>query len=329
MSSRSVTDPTDAPITPAGNPTGPVTPGVRSDARTRWTHVALVANLVGQIGIIVTGGAVRLTGSGLGCSTWPQCEPGEFTPQFHDATSIHPFIEFGNRTLSGVLVAIGLAVALLVWTDRGRPRSYRWLGLAPLGGVVVQAVVGGITVLLDLNPAVVASHLLISMALVAASTLLLHRSREGDGPGRSVIAPDRRRLASGLRAGLVVATVLALVLGVVVTGSGPHSGDEEVGYRFALDPYVMARAHAGAVWLFLVVLVAQLWLLRRATTAGSAPVARRSALVLLVVTLAQGAIGYVQLFTGLPAALVNLHMLGAALLTAAVTWHLLTLRVRD
>ncbi len=325
MSSRSVSDPTDAPTAPAGpgTPAGPRTP---SAARTRWTHVALVANLVGQIGIVVTGGAVRLTGSGLGCSTWPQCEPGEFTPQFHDATSIHPFIEFGNRTLSGVLVAIGLAVALLVWTDRGRSRGYRWLGLAPLGGVVVQAVVGGITVLVDLNPAVVASHLLISMALVAASALLLHRSREGDGPGRSVIAPERQRLASGLRAGLVVATVLVLVLGVVVTGSGPHSGDEEVGYRFALDPYVMARAHAGAVWLFLAVLVAQVLLLRRAT---SAPAARRSAVVLLVVTLAQGAIGYVQLFTGLPVTLVNLHMLGAALLTAAVTWHLLTLRLRD
>ncbi len=322
MSSRSVTDdPTDPPLD--DRRAAPAAPGA---ARSRWTHVALVANLVGQIAIVVTGGAVRLTGSGLGCSTWPQCEPGEFTPRFHEATSIHTFIEFGNRTLSGVLVAIGIAVALLVWTDHSRARGYRWLGLAPLGGVVVQAVVGGITVLVDLHPAVVASHLLISMALVAASALLLHRSREGDGPGRSVVAPERQRLAAWLRAGLVVATVLVLVLGVVVTGAGPHSGDEEVGYRFAVDPYVMARAHAGAVWLFLAVLVAQVLLLRRATTS---PAAHRSVRVLLVVTLAQGAVGYVQLFTGLPVALVNLHMLGAAVLTATVIWHLLTLRVRD
>src|SRR3954465_3192159 len=142
-------------------------------------RVVALASLVAMVLIVGTGGAVRLTGSGLGCSTWPQCEPGEFTPQFHAATSIHPFIEFGNRTVSGVLVVIGVLVAVLVFSDRSRPTSYRWLGLAPLLGVLTQAVVGGITVLLDLNPAIVAGHMLISLALVALSMWLLPGPPEG------------------------------------------------------------------------------------------------------------------------------------------------------
>ena len=163
-------------------------PALETDAspldrfRDRWTWTAVVANLVGQILIIVTGGAVRLTGSGLGCSTWPECEPGEFTPRFHDATSIHPFIEFGNRTVSGLLVAVATVVAVLVVLDRRRPWSYRRLGLVPVVGVLIQAVIGGITVLVDLHPAIVGGHLLISMALVAFSTWLVVRTSEGDGP---------------------------------------------------------------------------------------------------------------------------------------------------
>ena len=124
---------------------------------------------------------MRLTGSGLGCSTWPQCEPGSFTPALHEATSIHPFIEFGNRTLTGFLAVIALTVAMLVWTDRSRSRSYRLLGLAPVLGVVAQAVIGGVTVLFHLNPAVVGVHMLVSLALVAVSTVLVVRERAGDG----------------------------------------------------------------------------------------------------------------------------------------------------
>jgi cytochrome c oxidase assembly protein subunit 15 len=289
--------------------------------RPRWVRPAVWANLVGQILIVGTGGAVRLTGSGLGCSTWPQCEPGEFTPAFHDATSIHPFIEFGNRTMSGVLVAIGVLVALLVFTDRSRTRSYRWLGLAPLAGVLVQAVVGGITVLVDLNPAIVASHLLISMALVALSMWLVVRTREGDGP--SVALVDRT--TRGLMWVLGALTVVVLALGVVTTGAGPHSGDEEIGYRFALDPYVVARVHSAAVWAFVAVLAV---VLVRVVRAGVPGRARTTGWVLLGVTLGQGLVGYVQLFTGLPIALVNLHMVGAALLTAGVVSYAGSLRVR-
>ncbi len=296
-------------------------PSALDRVRDRWTWTAVVANLVGQILIIVTGGAVRLTGSGLGCSTWPECEPGEFTPRFHDATSIHPFIEFGNRTVSGLLVAVGVVVAVLVVLDRRRAWSYRRLGLVPLVGVLVQAVIGGITVLVDLNPAIVGGHLLISMALVAFSAWLVVRTREGDGPAVQLVDRTTRVLVRVL----TVLTALVLVLGVVVTGAGPHSGDDEVGYRFDVDPWAMAKLHAASVWAFVAVLVVVLVLLRRRGVSGRPWVA---GLVLLGVTLGQGLIGYVQLFTGLPIGLVNLHMLGAALLAAAVTFFVGSLRRR-
>ncbi|MGV8968127.1 MAG: COX15/CtaA family protein [Cellulomonas sp.] len=315
---------------PASRPAAAAAPKTTADTSrptrpfarlTRWTRPVLVANLVAQIGIVVTGGAVRLTGSGLGCSTWPQCEPGAFTPVLHGATSIHPFIEFGNRTLTGVLVVVAIAVALLVFTDRRRSTGFRVLGLTPLIGVFLQALLGGVTVLLKLNPAVVGLHLLLSMALVAASTVLLHRYDESDAPAQTLVAV---RVIAVARA-LAVAAAVVLAIGVVVTGSGPHGGDTEVAFRFAVDPVLVARLHSAAVWVFIGLLAALIVLLAR----GGGPArARRAAVVLLAVALAQGLIGYVQYFTGLPEVLVALHMLGAALLTAATTWTLLTLRRR-
>lgn len=289
--------------------------------RTRWSFSILVANLVAQIVIIGTGGAVRLTASGLGCSTWPQCEPGHFTPAHVDAASYHAAIEFGNRTITGVLLVVSALVAAAVWSDRERSRSYRLLGLVPLAGVVVQAVIGGITVLVKLNPAIVASHLLISMALVSASTVLVRRHRRPDGVATVVVRPQIVTLSRAL----VAMTVVVLALGVVVTGAGPHSGDTVVGYRFAVDPVAMAKVHAGAVWLFLGVLGAILVAFRGQQVP---PDVRRSAFVLVGITLLQGVIGYVQYATGLPAALVGIHMVAAALLTVAVTWFVSTLRVR-
>uniref|UniRef100_UPI0026831983 COX15/CtaA family protein n=1 Tax=Cellulomonas hominis TaxID=156981 RepID=UPI0026831983 len=287
--------------------------------RERLTYPVLVANLVAQIGIVVTGGAVRLTGSGLGCSTWPQCEPGQFTAAFHPETTYHQYVEFGNRTLTGVLGVIAVAVALLVWFDRDRSAAYRWLGLAPLAGVVTQALIGGVVVLLHLHPAWVSLHFLVSMALVAASTLLVHRSREGDGPRIPVVGPWSRRLAPVL----AVLVGVVLTLGVVTTGAGPHSGDEEVGYRIAVDPYLMARVHAASVWLFLAVLGVLLWLNRRGPR-----LLRRRGWVMVGLVALQGVIGYVQVATDLPILLVLLHMLGAALLAAGTTRYLLTFRTR-
>jgi cytochrome c oxidase assembly protein subunit 15 len=292
----------------------------RRPSRT-WVRRILVANLVGQVAIVVTGGIVRLTASGLGCSTWPQCEPGQFTPTLHDAASWHPFIEFGNRTITGVLGVLALATAWAVWPRRDRALPYRLLGVAPLLGVVIQALVGGVIVLADLHPGWVATHFLISMALVAASTALLRRDAEGDGVPRPLVSGRLRALALAL----VPLAVVVLVLGVITTGAGPHSGDDEVGYRFAIDPALMSRVHAGAVWLFAVGVVA----LTMAALRGTGQTAlRRAAVVLAIVTAAQGVVGYVQYFTGLPEVLVAVHMLGASLLVVALVDVLVALRQR-
>ncbi|MCG2797893.1 MAG: COX15/CtaA family protein [Cellulomonas sp.] len=288
--------------------------------RARWTGPVVVANLVAQIAIVGTGGLVRLTGSGLGCSTWPQCQPGSFVPVAHAASPLHQGIEFGNRALTGVLVAIAVAVLVLVGMDRARRAGTRALGWVPVVLVLVQAVVGGLSVIGGLPPAVVGLHFLLSMLLVVAATWLLVRVREGDGPVHR--RADRTTVRWAVVQGAL--TSMVLLLGVVTTGAGPHSGDEAVGYRFAVDPLTMARVHAGAVWAFVAVSVVLLLRVRRD---GGAP--RRWAATVLLVAAAQGGIGYVQVFTGLPVALVNLHMVGAALLTAAVTRFAATLRTRQ
>ncbi|PWD49973.1 cytochrome oxidase assembly protein [Serinibacter arcticus] len=300
----------------------------------RLTLGVAIANLVAQAVIILTGGVVRLTSSGLGCSTWPECEPGEFTPVFHAEMTFHPLIEFGNRTLTGVLVAIALALAILVLFSPGTSRRsvrFRILGLLPLVGVLVQAVLGGITVLVDLHPAVVGSHFLISAALVWVSALFVARLREGDdAPVPSVGAAGRgsRWLgAAPLTFGIL--TAIVVVLGVITTGAGPHSGDSEVGYRFPVDPALVARVHAMSVWVFVVALLVTLVVLhRRGVTGQGLPRARRAWWVLLTVTLAQGLIGYVQYFTGLPIGLVALHLFGSAGLVTAVTFAITSLRTR-
>ncbi|MFC8597106.1 MULTISPECIES: COX15/CtaA family protein [unclassified Isoptericola] len=289
-----------------------------------WTRGVLLANVIGQILIIGTGGAVRLTDSGLGCSTWPLCEPGHFTPAFHQASSIHPYVEFGNRTVAFVLAVVGLALLLLVWTDRSRSRSYRLLGIVPLAGVVAQAVIGGVVVLLHLSPGWVSLHFGVSAALVWFSAYLLHRHGEGDGRPEPVAG----RAVSVTGTVLGVLLVPIVTLGVLVTGSGPHSGDTSVGYRLALDPLEITRAHSGTVWLFTITLVLLLVLLHRTPASPRVAAARTAAWLLAGVTLAQGLIGYVQYFTGLPEVLVGFHLVGAGCLTWATANAVLRLRSR-
>jgi len=287
----------------------------------RWERRILWANLIGQVTIVVTGGIVRLTASGLGCSTWPQCEPGQFAPVLHEATSWHPVIEFGNRTVTVLLGMLALATAWAIWPQRHRATSFRWLGLVPLLGVAVQAVVGGLIVLLDLHPGWVAMHFLISMVLVAASTALLVRHREGDGPAVPLVTGRVRTLGRAL----VPLVTVVLALGVVTTGSGPHSGDEQIAYRFALDPALVSRVHAGSVWLFALGVVAlAVLVLRRPAPAE----VRHTVILLLAVTALQGTVGYIQYFTGLPGVLVGVHMLGASLLVVAQVRMVLSLRER-
>jgi cytochrome c oxidase assembly protein subunit 15 len=276
-----------------------------------WLRRILLANLVMQVLIVVTGGLVRLTGSGLGCPTWPQCEPGSYTPSFEPADGIHPYIEFGNRMLGILVGAVALLTVLAVWRWARRRPMTLLAGLV-LGGTLAQGVLGGVTVRTGLHPLTVMAHFLISMLLVVASTLLLwHLQARPSGPA----APPLLRQLYWATVGL---GAVVLVLGTVVTGAGPHSGDADEPARLALDPELMSRVHAASVWVFLGLLVGVFLVLRRMpqdTRALTAPWT-----VVLAVTLLQGVIGYVQYFTGLPVALVSLHMLGAALLTVCLTW---------
>jgi heme a synthase len=278
----------------------------------RWV---LLANLAAQIGIVLTGGLVRLTGSGLGCPTWPQCVPGSYTPVANQAQGYHKQIEFSNRMLTFVLLvaAVAVLVAVLRAVRAGEaPRSLLRLGALPVVGVFAQALLGGVTVLTGLSPVTVASHFLLSMVLVAGSTVLLLRARPELRVGWPA-GPRREVRLLGL--GIVLVGSLVLVLGTVVTGSGPHSGDADTP-RFGLDPRAMSWLHADAVWLFVGLVVTTAVALRMANAPAAA---RTRSLWLLGVTLAQGVIGYVQYFTGLPVPVVAAHLLGASLLVVAIT----------
>lgn len=292
----------------------PRLPRLGDAARSRIVSVVLWANLVCQMGLILTGGLVRLTGSGLGCSTWPSCEPGQFTPRYTPETGIHPFIEFGNRTLTGVLGVVAILTLVVCWRwMRHRGRGFLLLAAIPLIGTITQALIGMLVVLLHLHPGLVSPHFLISPLLVAASTVLLVRAHDADGPRRAT-AP---RAAIWLYVPLAVVGFGVLVLGTIVTGTGPHSGDSGSITRFLIDPVEISRAHAGAVWLFCLLLVALIVALVRGR-GDRAPL--RAALTLVGLTALQGIIGYVQYFTGLPTAVVFLHLVGAALFGGGVAW---------
>jgi cytochrome c oxidase assembly protein subunit 15 len=261
--------------------------------------------------LVVTGGAVRLTASGLGCPTWPRCTDAGFTP--HGALSTHSIIEFGNRTLTFVLAAIAIATFLAAWPT-GR-RDLRRLALLLGLGIPAQAVIGGVTVLTDLNPWVVSFHLLCSMAIIGLAVLFLRRL---DGPQGPV-----ERGPSAVLAWLTFAAGwIVLYVGTVVTGSGPHAGDIDVP-RNGLDPLQLSQLHADVVFLFVGLTVGLLFAALATRGRGEAT---RAVTVLLAVEVGQGAIGFVQYFTDLPIVLVGFHMLGAALVSAAMTWVLLAVR---
>jgi cytochrome c oxidase assembly protein subunit 15 len=284
-----------------------------ASALERRTYLALVW---AQCLIVVTGGLVRLTGSGLGCPSWPRCTGTSFVP--HRAMGIHSAIEFGNRMLTFVLVVVAIAT-VVVALRYGRATVLRLAVLLALG-VPAQAVIGGISVLSDLNPWVVSLHLLVSLAMVAVAVTMLQRIGEGDGPPRPAVPAGVAWLA---RAAFVVGWAV-LYVGTVVTGSGPHAGDA-TSPRNGLDPERLTQLHTDLVFLLLGLTIAAVVMLR---TLPSSPVALRAAVTLLVVELAQGVVGFVQYFTGLPVGVVVLHLLGAALVSAALTWLLLSTRIR-
>ncbi len=286
----------------------------------RWLRRVLLVNLVLEIGIVVTGGLVRLTGSGLGCPTWPECVPGSFIPVAQQAQGFHKLIEFGNRTLTGVVGVAALLVIVAVWRWAPGRRALLRISVLPLVGVMLQAVLGGITVRTGLNPAIVAAHFLASMVLVSLSAYLLYRVSEGDGAPVPLARKEIRSLAWVAAAlGLVI-----LLLGTVVTGSGPHSGDANTP-RFGFDPRTISWLHADAVMLFVGLVVAVLLAVHLTTTD---PRPRKVWHAVLGVTVLQGLVGYTQYLTGLPEVLVLVHMLGASLLTVSLTYGVLSLRRR-
>jgi heme a synthase len=304
--------------------------GVTDRSAPTWLVWTFRANLIAQVAIVVTGGLVRLTGSGLGCPTWPQCVDGSLVPTERQEQAWHKYVEFGNRTLTFVLVILAVAaiVGAIVWgrrerRDHGSSRlPILLLAAVPLAGTVAQALLGGVTVLTGLNPYVVSAHFLLSMAVIGGCVILVDRAQD---PGDRPVTPTVRREISWLGDALVVVGLLVVLLGTVVSGSGPNSGDADVAHRFGVDQRMAAWVHADTVYLFIGLLVAMVLALQL-TDAPALP--RHRTWLLVGVTVANGVVGYAQLFTGLPWAIVAAHMLVAALVWVSVIRLRLGLRTR-
>ncbi|NYF60236.1 cytochrome c oxidase assembly protein subunit 15 [Micromonospora purpureochromogenes] len=285
---------------------------VRFPVSTALLRRLAYASIVANVAIVVTGGAVRLTASGLGCPTWPRC-----TDESYHTTAemgVHGVIEFGNRLLTFAVGLIALATVLAVLAYRPRRKGLLGLAVAVFLGIPAQAVIGGITVLTNLNPWVVGLHFLASMAVIAAAYALWRRIKDPDGTAVAVVPGPLRTLA----ALTTVVSVAVLVVGTWVTGSGPHAGDGGAA-RNGLDPEQISQVHADAVFLLLGLSVALIFAFRAVGADGPA----RAAVVLVAVELGQGVIGFVQYFTDLPALLVGAHMLGSCLVllaTLSVLW---------
>ena len=290
-----------------------------------------MAALVLLVAIVVTGAGVRLTGSGLGCTDWPKCTETTFTP----STSIHAKIEFWNRMITGLVSLAVIAAVLGSFFRSPRRRDLVWLSLGLVAGVIGQIVLGGLVVLSDLNPWLVQGHFVLSVALVADALVLTHRAGQPDGvPVRPVVTPALMRWGQVL----VGVALLVLLTGTLVTGSGPHSGHNEAEAgataaerarvaaevrRLPLTVHRAAQVHGLTVWILLAVCTWVLVQIRRHQPKGRLAA---TASVLLTLILLQGAIGYTQYFTGVPPALVALHILGASLVWVASLMVLLHMR---
>lgn len=260
-----------------------------------------------QSALVLTGGAVRLTGSGLGCPTWPECTPGSYTPVPHqEEKQLHAWIEFGNRLLTFALLLAALLVVLNIVITRRK--DLRLLAAGQVLGILGQGALGGITVLTDLHPATVASHLLLSMLLIAGATSLYSRRHI---PSVKISAPTKT--ISVLSRAHVLVSFIVLILGTLVTGSGPHAGDEK-SPRFGFDIQTVAWIHADAVIFLMGLTVAFL------VTASLTQVSKKAIYFFLVISLGQGVIGYLQYFTGIPEILVAMHLLGATVFWIA-SWR--------
>jgi cytochrome c oxidase assembly protein subunit 15 len=259
---------------------------------------ATLAALLLLATIVVTGAAVRLTNSGLGCDDWPNCNQTKFV----SVSSFHETIEQTNRLFTGLVTIAVIAAVLGSVRREPKRRDLVWLSWGLVGGVIGQIVLGGITVLFDLNPALVACHFLLSIALVTDAVVLHHRAGSDAPPG-----PSASEIARRWGNVLLGAALIAIMAGTVVTGTGPHGGDEKAP-RFQLVMTDVVRVHSILVWVLVGLTVLMAIRLRRE---GASPLAQKTVIVLLVAEIAQGAIGYTQYFTGVPPLLVGFHIVGA------------------
>lgn len=276
-------------------------------------------SLVSEILIVVTGGAVRLTGSGLGCPTWPMCTDDSFVnvPEM----GIHGIIEFANRTLTGVLGIIALLTLIAAWRQSKNRRAVLVPAILLLVLILVQAVIGGITVWLGLNPWIVGLHFVVSGLMIHLASLLLWRAY---APAHQPIGALTYRLAWPI----VVVGWLTVIVGILVTGAGPHSGDAETG-RNGLDLTIWQHYHSYPAYLLLILIALSLGSLLRHDAKGPFSTWRTQTkiyLLLLVVCLIQALIGVVQSRLGVPPLLVGLHMLGAGALISLFTLQWLSVR---
>jgi cytochrome c oxidase assembly protein subunit 15 len=267
------------------------------DAYRRITLLAAVS----LAAIVLTGATVRLTGSGLGCTDWPNCSEGRLAPaQIDDAPAM---IEFLNRLVTGVVSVAAIVAVLGSMVRRPRRSDLTWLSWGLVAGVLAQIVLGGLVVLFHLSPRLVMGHFVLSMLIVWNAVVLHHRAGRPDAPVRPVVTD---RVRSMLRLVFIAAGIVVLT-GTVVTASGPHAGDEQA-ERLDLVVSDVARVHAVAVWILLaMVLVTLRWV----WSDRSPRAVRAAGTHLLAAIVVQGAIGYAQYFNGVPALLVGLHIVGA------------------
>ncbi len=308
-----------------------VTQQPSTQQRTRSRHLtpaqfALVsrAALWSLVAIVITGAAVRLTGSGLGCSSWPTCEPGKLVP----AASFHGWVEFGNRLVTGAVSLAVIAAVSGAWLRSPRRANLLWWSSALVLGVAAQVGLGAVTVLTHLRPEVVMAHFGASMLLVVAATVLVWLAAREAPDGRGAgFADTARRPALAAWTGCVAGlTCVAVVTGTFVTASGPHGGDEDVA-RLGYELDDVTRVHAVSVIALVVLSLSFLgWLTGAARRVASARVeqVRRALVTCLVVMAAQASIGYVQYLNELPVVLVGLHIAGATALVVSVTRLVLT-----
>jgi cytochrome c oxidase assembly protein subunit 15 len=271
--------------------------------------------LFAQAAIVVTGGAVRLTGSGLGCPTWPECTPGSYTPKpYQVEEQVKVWIEFGNRLLTFVLVLAAITVLVSVLAA-GR-KDLRGLALGQVLGILGQGILGGITVLTGLHPATVAAHFLLSIVLIAGATSL--RAQRFASLEKQDTAPLVKKIATAH----IAVSFLVLFLGTLVTGSGPHAGDATAP-RFPFDLRTMAWLHADSV-IALFGITFGLFVVQ-----GASAHTKKRLKIFVAIALSQGLIGYVQWYLDLPELIVGLHLVGSTLVWIAAwrVWLSVTKRM--